>query len=136
MKKLTLITLSIFAAILVLLSCMYGCGKDEDDPVSPVVISVEVFGITSTTAYCHGEIVSDGGAEIIEKGACWRIYDAYQPIKYPTIGGDRTKDGKGNGSFVSKITGLYPNTSYTVRTYAINAAGTRYGSEIYFHTLP
>lgn len=136
MKKRTQFARSTFAVILVLLSCLYGCGKDEDGPVSPVVRTVEIFGVTSTTAYCHGEIVSDGGTGIIEKGTCWCIYDAYKVMKYPTITDDRTKDGKGNSSFVSKINGLSPNTSYTVRTYAINGAGTRYGNEFYIQTLP
>ncbi len=136
MKKIPQFTLSIFVVIPVLLSYMYGCGKDEDGPVSPVVKTVEVFGVTSTTAFCQGEIVSDGGTRIIEKGTCWCIYDAYQVMKYPTISDERTKDGKDNSCFVSKITGLSPNTSYAVRTYAINGAGTRYGNEFYIQTLP
>ncbi|MFH1154829.1 MAG: IPTL-CTERM sorting domain-containing protein, partial [Pseudomonadota bacterium] len=46
-----------------------------------------------------------------------------------------TNDGGGTGSFVSSLTGLTSETSYYVRAYAMNPAGTAYGSDVQFTTL-
>ena len=49
-----------------------------------------------------------------------------------TISDNHTNDGTGIGSFTSGITGLNPGTTYHVRTYANNTAGTGYGSDLTF----
>jgi hypothetical protein len=43
-------------------------------------------------------------------------------------------DGAGGGSFNSRLANLLPNTSYFVRAYATNAAGTAYGISYNFTT--
>ena len=48
----------------------------------------------------------------------------------------KTTDGTGSGAFTSTITGLTANTQYYVRSYATNSAGTSYGNEFTFTTLP
>jgi hypothetical protein len=45
-----------------------------------------------------------------------------------------THDGPGPGSFFSAITGLTANTTYNVRAYATNSAGTGYGDTLTFTT--
>ena len=47
-----------------------------------------------------------------------------------------TTDGTGTGSFVSNLTGLLPGTTYHVRAYATNSAGTAYGNDVPFTTTP
>jgi uncharacterized protein (TIGR02145 family) len=47
----------------------------------------------------------------------------------------KTNDGSGTGTFSSSLTGLTPNTTYYVRAYATNSAGTAYGNEVTFKTL-
>jgi hypothetical protein len=54
----------------------------------------------------------------------------------PAVAGDHTLDGSGTGVFTSYLSGLTPNTTYYVRAYATNAAGTSYGNELSFTTLP
>ncbi|MCX6751553.1 MAG: hypothetical protein NT161_02175, partial [Candidatus Nomurabacteria bacterium] len=56
----------------------------------------------------------------------------------PTTANSRTRDGlTTNGSFVSNMTGLTPNTIYYVRAYAIdNLSATHYGDDVTFTTAP
>ena len=46
----------------------------------------------------------------------------------------KSRDGAGSGNFSSSITSLTANTTYYVRAYATNSAGTGYGNEITFTT--
>jgi uncharacterized protein (TIGR02145 family) len=50
------------------------------------------------------------------------------------VNDSKTSDGTGAGAFTSVITGLAPNTSYYVRAYATNSAGTSYGTASSFTT--
>jgi uncharacterized protein (TIGR02145 family) len=53
----------------------------------------------------------------------------------PTVSlSTKTNDGIGLGTFNSNISGLSPNTTYYVRAYASNSAGTGYGNEVSFKT--
>ena len=55
----------------------------------------------------------------------------------PTIADKRTQEGapSGIGAFTSSMTGLSPSTTYYVRAYAVNVAGTAYGDEVTFTSL-
>ena len=59
---------------------------------------------------------------------CWRL------TANPTIVDSKTSDGTGTGTFVSLITPLLSSTTYHIRAYATNEAGTGYGSDIEFTT--
>lgn len=52
----------------------------------------------------------------------------------PTISDNKTEDGTGAGWFTSSIADLEPNTTYYLRAYATNSAGTGYGSAMSFTT--
>ncbi|MCX6258095.1 MAG: hypothetical protein NTW49_09420 [Bacteroidia bacterium] len=97
-------------------------------PALPVVTTYVVSSITQTTASSGGEITSDGGAAITARGVCWNT------TGNPTVTDSHTTDGTGTGIFTSSITGLSASTPYYVKAYAINIAGTAYGSEISFTT--
>ena len=97
-------------------------------PYLPTVITYPVTQITDCTAIFEGNIVSDGGAEVTERGFCWST------SHYPTTSNNHTIDGNGIGNFTSNVTSLLPNTKYYVRAYAINNSGTGYGDEICFTT--
>ena len=96
--------------------------------VMPVLSTVAVTSITLTTASSGGNITSDGGAAITEKGVCWATTES------PTILNSKTSDGSGTASFASSLTGLTPGATYHVRAYATNSAGTAYGNDIQFST--
>jgi uncharacterized protein (TIGR02145 family) len=91
-----------------------------------------VTGITQNTAICGGLIISDGAAKITARGVCW------SNSQNPTITDSKTTEeiGTGIGAFSSSITDLKGNTTYYVRAYATNSAGTEYGNQVSFTTMP
>src|SRR5690554_1380360 len=105
------------------------CEKDDDNGSNiPVLSTSAVTDINEDTAISGGNITSDGGATVTARGVCWSTE------QIPTISDNKTTDGTGAGTFVSNISGLEPNTTYYVRAYATNGAGTGYGSAMLFTT--
>ncbi|MBN2632724.1 MAG: fibrobacter succinogenes major paralogous domain-containing protein [Bacteroidales bacterium] len=94
----------------------------------PVLTTVPVSSLTSTSATCGGNITFNGGAYVTERGVCWST------SPNPTIADGRTVDGEGSGSFISEMDGLQPNETYYVRAYAINAIGITYANDLTFKT--
>ncbi|MCC5921554.1 MAG: hypothetical protein LAT68_14115 [Cyclobacteriaceae bacterium] len=95
----------------------------------PTITTIEVSEIDQTVAKAGGEITDDGGADVTVRGVCWST------SQEPTIDDSKTENGTGIGSFTSNITELRPNTTYYLRAYATNSAGTGYGSALSFTTL-
>jgi uncharacterized protein (TIGR02145 family) len=96
--------------------------------VSPSLTTQIISAVTTTTANSGGNISSAGGGTITARGVCWSTSTG------PTINNIKTSDGTGIGNFVSSLTGLTAATTYYVRAYATNSAGTAYGNEIVFST--
>ena len=94
-----------------------------------MVTTLEIAGVSQTTAVAGGNVTSDGGAEVTARGVCWSA------SQEPTIEGEHTTDGAGTGEYQSNLSGLTANTTYYVRAYATNSEGTAYGEEISFTTL-
>jgi len=90
----------------------------------PVITTVAVTAITTTTAKSGGNISSNGSASVTSRGVCWSTN------QNPTITNTKTSDGTSTGSFTSSITGLTPGTTYYFRAYATNSVGTAYGNQI------
>ena len=95
----------------------------------PDVTTKAVTEITQTSAVSGGEVISDGGDEVIARGLCWST------SQNPTINDNHTNDGVGTGIFTTNISDLAPNTTYYLRAYATNSEGTAYGEELSFNTL-
>ena len=96
---------------------------------SAILTTMAVSSITATGASSGGTISSDGGGPITAKGVVWLTSTA------PTVSlSTKTTDGTGTGTFTSTISGLVESTTYYVRAYATNAAGTSYGTELTFST--
>src|SRR5664280_119988 len=96
----------------------------------PVVTTTAVTGITKVAAVSGGEVTYDGGGTVTARGLAWGTTAS------PTIAGTTIVDGgTGIGVFVSNLTGLTLFTTYHVRAYATNSAGTAYGSDVQFTTL-
>ena len=89
------------------------------------VSDVSFFSATS-----GGNITSDNGQSIIQKGICWST------STNPTVALlTKTTEGVGVGIFTSNLTSLLDTTKYYVRSYATNNLGvTVYGAETFFLT--
>jgi uncharacterized protein (TIGR02145 family) len=94
----------------------------------PTISTNQVVYMDSLSAFCGGNITADGGLAVTARGVCWAIGTT------PTINNTRTIDGSGAGSFNSRLPDLLPKTSYFVRAYATNDAGTSYGVTFSFTT--
>ncbi len=97
--------------------------------VIPTITTSDIINITINTAGSGGNITSDGGGSITRRGVCWSVNPN------PTTANNSTNDGTASGIYTSDITGLINNTTYYVRAYATNSAGTAYGNELSFKTI-
>ena len=90
-----------------------------------------VSSISTITATGNGNIITLGIPNPTEYGVCWNT------STLPTISDSKTEEGEATstGAFTSNMTGLTPNTTYYVRAYSTNDAGTNYGEEVSFTTL-
>jgi uncharacterized protein (TIGR02145 family) len=103
--------------------------KKKEPLTAPILSTVPVTNTAATLASSGGNITSDGGATVTERGVCW------SSITGPTtVLSTKTTDGTGTGTFTSSITELTARTVYYVKAYATNSVGTNYGNEITFTT--
>jgi len=103
--------------------------KTSEAPIyTPELDTKAMLEITDTTAKSGGDILSDGGSEIIVVGVCWSTEDN------PSIADDKTTNTTKSGSFSSNISGLLPDTTYYLSAYASNSEGTSYGDVVTFTT--
>ena len=110
------------------------CIKDDAVTASlPTLTTTNVTSLSFSTASSGGNISSDGGAAVTERGIVWSTTST------PIIGGSgvfKAMNGaSGIGSFVSTMDALVFGQNYYVRAYATNSMGTAYGNEVTY-TIP
>lgn len=87
--------------------------------------------VNGSSARAGGNIIDSGFAPIFARGVCWSTNPN------PVLGiSNQVFSGTGSGRFYSLISGLLPNTTYYLRAFATNAAGTAYGADSIFTTPP
>jgi pectin methylesterase-like acyl-CoA thioesterase len=96
--------------------------------VVPSVTTNAVTSISVNTALCGGKILDWGGAAVTAKGLCW------SKTANPTLSNSMTVDGTDIASFTRSMSGLSAATTYHVRAYATNSAGTGFGGDTTFTT--
>lgn len=95
----------------------------------PIISTSAVSNISYTTITAGG-IITYSDNTISARGVCWST------SQNPTTANTTFAIGTGSGVFSSSsITGLTENTTYYLRAYATNTAGTSYGSQVSFTTL-
>lgn len=109
----------------------FSCEKEKNTaPTSlPTITTNDVSDLTETTVTSGGHITSDGGSPIIARGVYWNTVSGVISEK------NKTSDGKDTGMFESVITGLTPNTTYYITSYAKTAKGIKYGNEVSISTF-
>ena len=95
----------------------------------PTLSTSAVSSLGTTTATSGGNISDDGGATVTARGVVWST----NPTPVISLS-TKTSNGTGTGTFSSSLTSLSPNTTYYVRAFATNSAGTGYGNELSFKT--
>ncbi|WP_201987257.1 FG-GAP-like repeat-containing protein [Hymenobacter rubidus] len=98
--------------------------------IPPTVSTAGASNITAAGVTLGGNVSSDGGGLVTERGVVYM-----QGSGTPTTSNSKIVIGSGTGPYAQAITGLNAVTQYTVRAYAINAAGTSYGVTQGFTTL-
>ena len=96
----------------------------------PTITTTAITSISTTFVSTGGTISSDGGAAVTDRGM---VYSTTNTT--PTIANSKVQTGTGSGSFTTQLTGLTAGTTYYACAYAINSAGTTYGSVVTFTTM-
>ena len=97
--------------------------------VKPSITTGSAKNISSTSATVDGNVTSDGGASVTERGV------VYSTNQNPTIENSIVTSGGGLGAFTCQLTELQSGVTYYARAYATNKKGTTYGNSIQFTTF-
>ena len=93
---------------------------------TPTVQTGEATNIAAYSATLVGNVTSDGGATVTERG-----------FVYGTSASDLSQavqSGSGMGSFTANLSELTSSTTYYYKSYATNSEGTAYGNVMSFTT--
>lgn len=96
-------------------------------PTLAATTAVDLIG--ASVARSGGNVTSDGGSAITERGV------VYSTVPNPTILDSKVTTAGTTGTYTTNMSGLTPGTLYYVRAYATNAIGTSYGTQTTFTTL-
>ena len=108
---------------------VYGGNFNGANVQYAIVEISKITEITTNSAVCAGNVVTDNGSGVTERGICWTTSGA------PTIEDNKiVADYSGVGGYSINMTELSPNTRYYVRAYVTNEAGTNYGGMVQFTT--
>lgn len=94
----------------------------------PVVITGKVIEATMNSIEIQGEVISEQGAQVTEKGF------VLSKLANPDINDTKIVAGLGQGIMEALFEELAVNTSYHIRAYASNEMGTAYGSNVSIRT--
>lgn len=111
--------------LLIFSLCLASCERKE----VPSITTAEITNISGTSAKGGGTITDEGSGTVVERGICWS-----KGIN-PSVEDQKTIEGGGAGNFVSIMDNLDAATTYYVKAYAKNEAGTGYGMAMSFKTL-
>lgn len=100
----------------------------------PTLSTQAPTNILPTSVQGRGTLLGEEGANVTRRGFCYFAGTTGNPTTANSV---VFEDGSFNpGAYSLLISGLAPLTSYRVRAYAINAAGTGYGLTVTVATAP
>ena len=91
--------------------------------ITPSLTTTAASSTTISSFITGGSISSDGGNLVTYRGVCWST------TANPTINDNKILNGTGTGTFTITLSNLNVATTYYVRSFATNSAGTAYGNE-------
>jgi len=94
----------------------------------PTLSTTAASNAGALSATLGGNVTSDGGSTVTERGIVWAT------TANPTTSNNKVINGSGTGSFSGTVSSLTANTTIHFRAYAINTAGTSYGTDLTFTT--
>ncbi len=97
---------------------------------APIVTTSAASAVTQTSASLNGSITATGGANTTQSGFAYGTSTNLSTVIATTTLGMQT----GTTALLSAISSLIANTTYYVRAYAANSAGTGYGAIVSFTT--
>lgn len=100
-----------------------------EQATTPTVTTSVPSDVTTNSATVGGNVTSDGGATVTERGIYWST------STNPETNGAKLIIGNGTGAFSSSLTNLTQNTNYYIKAFATNENGISYGNETSFKTL-
>ena len=103
-------------------------GVPQWGPCSAEITTNSTTAITGISATSGGNITNSGGTAVNGRGV------VYSTSPNPTLSNTIVSSGNGTGLFSVSLINLLPNTTYYVRAYANNSAGTTYGNQQVFTT--
>jgi hypothetical protein len=110
-------------------------GSDQTFTTSACVQSITTSAVSSvatSTASFNASITATGGADATQSGFAYGTLATLATVISTSTLGSQT----GTATFTSDINGLTSNTTYYVRAYSTNSAGTSFGSIVSFTTDP
>ena len=104
-------------------------------PIVLATVTTQAASSLETTSLTgNGNITNTGGENCTRRGFCYKQGTSGDPTTADNVVYD---DGDfGTGAYTKEITGLSSGTSYRVRAYATNLAGTGYGDSVTVLTKP
>lgn len=89
----------------------------------PSLVTTNISNITGSKVTIANQILSDGGATITQRGVCWSSSNST-----PTINDSINISTSTTSIYDVNLSTLMANTTYWLRAYATNSAGTGYSS--------
>jgi hypothetical protein len=104
-------------------------------PPSLTGVTVDQPSLTPTQATVSSQVVTDGGTSVTGQGFVFSPTATSADPTLSTLGALSVTNTPALGVFTNNLTNLTAGTAYTVKSYAINSAGTNYSSPAAFTTL-
>lgn len=99
---------------------------------SPVPAATLVEQVSESGALLSSDITDNGGQNITQRGFAYKVYQEGMPE--PTTSDKTRTVSLSAETFSAQLSDLQAKTTYIVRSYAINRAGTGYGESVTFTT--
>lgn len=91
----------------------------------PTISTANPLSVAASSAVLGGEVISDGGAPVADRGICWSVHEN------PTIADNPIHLGSGPAVFNYTINQLdFTTTLYYFRAFAVNNQGVAYGNQV------